>query len=101
MNKFRPQEISKLDVMRQRLKTGRSENYNWQSRVEWYPVGWGVNKRTIGRLFSRLHYLACHAPQPVQHRWRSAYRTFMNRHFGAAGQASMRYLNKWSCHSWL
>ena len=49
MNKFRPQEISKTYVMKQRLKDGRTDNYN----------------------------------------------------FGSSGKASMRYLNKWSAHSWL
>ena len=101
MNKFRPQEISKSYIIRQRLKTGRSDNYNWQSRVEWYPAVWSKHQQQFARRFARLHYLACHAPMPIQRRWQSAYRRFMNSHFGVSGRASMRYLNKWSAHSWL
>jgi hypothetical protein len=101
MNKFRPQDLSKTFVMKQRLKYGRSDNYNWQNRIEWYPVGWRLNKKTIGNQFGRLHYLACHAPEPVAKKWKSAYNVFMKKHFGEAGKGSMRYLNKHSCHSWL
>lgn len=101
MNKFRPQEISKVAVMKQLLKYGRSDNYNFQARVKWYPAGWGVNKRVLGNIHSRMHYLACHAPEPIQKKWRKTYDVFMKKHFGDAGKASMRYLNTWSCHSWL
>ena len=80
---------------------GRTDNYNWQSRVRWYPVGFKINHRTIFNQFGKLHYLACHAPGPVTKKWAIANRNFMNKHFGDAGGASMRYLNKWSCHSWL
>lgn len=101
MNKFRPQDISKTFVMKQRLKTGRSDNYNWQSRVEWYPANWGKHKQQFAKRFARLHYLACHAPAPIQKRWKHAEQAFMNKHFGSGGKGSMRYLNKWSAHSWL
>jgi hypothetical protein len=101
MNKFRPQDISTRYVMKQRRLTGRNENYNWQSRIEWYPAGWGFNKRTIGKQFSKLHYLACHAPEPVTKRWKQAYEQFEARHFASRGNASMRFLNTWTGHSWL
>lgn len=101
MNKFRPQEISKKYQLKYRLKTGRFENYNWQTRVKWYPAGWGINKRLIGDQHIRLHYLACHAPEPVRKRWQKAYNNFYKKHFGANKGVSMRYLNKYSCHSWL
>lgn len=101
MNKFRPQKIAKSYIMRQRLKTGRSESYNWQSRVEWYPAVWGKHQQQFAKRFARLHYLGCHAPAPIQQRWKPAYRAFMARHFGTEGNASMRYLNTWSSYSWL
>mgnify|MGYP003348562023 CR=1 FL=1 len=101
MNKFRPQDISKSYVMKQRLKTGRSENYNWQSRVEWYPANWSKHQQMFARRFARLHYLACHAPTPIQKKWRVTYNNFMIKHFGANGKGTMRYLNNWSAHSWL
>jgi hypothetical protein len=100
MNRFRPQDINKRYIIKQRLLTGRSENYNWQSRVEWYPAGYRLNKKTIVKQFGRLHYLACHSPKKVQQRWQKVYDNFHNRHFGTF-KCSMRYLNKWSCHSWL
>lgn len=101
MNKFRPQDLSKSYVMKQRLKYGRSDNYNWQSRVEWFPAGYKLNKKTISKQFSKLHYLACHAPAPVCKKWAPAYKVFMNKHFGDSGKASMRYLNTYSAHSWM
>ncbi len=100
MNRFRPQALPKSYVMKQRLKYGRTDNYTWQTRVRWYPAGWGFNRRVLGNIHSRLHYLACHAPVPIQQRWRAVYNTFYQRHFGTH-QASMRYLDTWSCHAWL
>lgn len=100
MNKFRPQDISKSYIIKMRLKYGRSENYNWQTRIKWYPAGWGFNKKVIGSMHSRLHYLACHAPDPIKKKWRNAYNVFYKKHFGTE-HASGRYLNTYSCHSWL
>lgn len=102
-NIFRPSDIGTKYIMRMRLKYGRTDNYNFHSHSKnsWYPVGWKLNHRTIARQFSRLHYLACHSPDPVKKQWRKAYNAFMNKHFGDAGKCSVKYLNKWSCHSWL
>ena len=44
MNKFRPQEVSKVSVMKQRLKYGRTDNYNWQTRTKWVPAGYTKNQ---------------------------------------------------------
>ena len=101
MNKFRPQDIGTRHLIRERRLTGRVENYNWQNSVKWYPAGWKPNHISISRRFGRLHYLACHAPQPIQKKWRRAYQTFMIKHFGHYDHASMRYLNKYSCHAWM
>ena len=100
-NKFRPQDIGKSYVMKQRLKYGCTDNYNWQTRVGWYPAGYGINKRTISKQFQKLHYLACHAPEPIAKKWKSAYNQFENKHFASKGKASMRFLNKWTAHSWM
>jgi hypothetical protein len=103
MNKFRPQDISKRYTISLRLKgyDRTFTSHNWQSRTEWYPVGYKLNKRTISKQFGRLHYLACHAPTPIQRKWRVTYNNFHTKHFGAVKGASMRYLNTWSAHSWL
>lgn len=104
MNKmFRPQEPSVRTTMRLRLKGYGNEwiNYNHVNRAKWYPAGWKYNQQVIGSIHSRLHYLACHAPAPIQKQWRVTYNNFMIKHFGASGKASMRYLNTYSCHSWM
>lgn len=101
INRFRPQDLPKSYVMKQRLKEGHSDNYNWQSRIEWFPVGWGLNKRRLSKQFQRLHYLSCHAPEPIQKQWEKTYNLFMKKHFAIAGKASMRFLNNHTCHSWL
>ena len=100
---FRPQDINKLYTIRLRRKGYGNEwiNYNFINRAKWYPAGWQYNQRVIGSIHSRLHYLACHAPEPIQKRWRKTYAVFMAKHFGDAGRASMRFLNKYSCHSWM
>jgi hypothetical protein len=101
-NKFRPSSsMDTRNVMRVRRLYGKTDNYNWQTRIEWYPVGFKLNHKTIMKQFMRLHYLACHAPNTVTKKWKSAYNNFDTKHFGVFGGASMRYLNKWSCHSWL
>lgn len=98
---YRPQDLPKRITIRERLKYGRSDNYNFVNRVKWYPAGWKLNHKTLGGIHSRMHYLACHAPRPIQQRWKAAYKVFVDRHFGHSGHASMRYLNTWSCHAWL
>ena len=100
-NKFRPSSsMTTLSIMRQRRKYGYTESYNWQNRVDWYPAGYRLNKQTIFTQFGKLHYLACHAPKAVAKKWQTVYNNFHNKHFGSH-TASMRYLNKWSCHNWL
>lgn len=102
MNKFRPSSSgTTLYIMKQRRIYGRTDNYNWQTRTEWYPVGYGLNKRTIMKQFIKLHYLACHAPESVTKKWQSAYNQFQNKHFASKGKASMRFLNTYTAHSWL
>lgn len=99
-NKFRPSSsMDNKTIMKMRRLYGRTDNYNWQSRVEWKPAGYRINKKTISKQFSKLHYLACHAPDPITKRWQKIYNAFYKKHFGVTG--SMRYLNEYSCHSWL
>jgi hypothetical protein len=101
MNKFKPQDVSTRYIMKQRRVTGRVENYNWQTRIKWYPAGWKTNQISIGRRFGHLHYLACHSPAPVQKKWHTVYKQFCRQHLADGGRASMRYLNTWTCHTWL
>lgn len=101
MNKFRPQDIPKSYIIKQRLIYGRSDNYNWQTRIKWYPAGWKFNHKVIGDQFSKLHYLACHAPLPIKKKWKKAYDNFQAKHFATRGKASIRFLNEHTCHRWL
>jgi hypothetical protein len=101
-NKFRPSSaMDTKSIMRERRRHGSNlGNYNWQSRVEWYPAGYKLNKKTLGKQFSKLHYLACHSPEPITKKWQKAYNNFYKKHFGSF-KTSVRYLNNWSCHNWL
>jgi hypothetical protein len=100
-NKFRPSDaMTTRYIMRQRRKYGRTDNYNWQSRVKWYPAGFKLNRKTLSRQFGQLHYLACHSPEPLQKKWLTVYNNFHTRHFGTF-KGSVRYLNHWSCYAWL
>ena len=99
-NLYRPQDLSKKFIMQERLIGGGRISWSFSSRIKWYPVGWKLNKRNISKQFHNLHYLACHSPEPVQKRYKNAYKVFQKRHFGTEN-ASIHYLNKYSCHSWL
>lgn len=99
-SRFRPQHLPSSFIFKHRLKHTSAANWNWQSRIHWYPAGWQVNHISIARRFHQLHYLACHAPEPVQRRWKVAYQRFCVKHF-ATFRASVRYINNYSCHSWL
>ena len=100
-NKFRPQDFSKAFIMKERLRYGHNDNYNFQTRIEWFPAGYKLNKKTIVKQFQKLHYLACHSPEPVAKKWKSVYNLFEKKHFASGGKASMRFLNTWTAHSWL
>lgn len=100
MNKFRPQELGKLYIMKQRLKYGRVDNYNWQTRIKWVPAGLTKNQISILRRWQQIHHFASHTKNPAQH-WVVANKMFERQFLGTYGKGSMRYLNKWSAHSWL
>lgn len=94
--KFRPTEKTKKTVRR-----GNGYNSNFAQREKYYAEGLPYNQRVLGNIFSRLHYLAYHAPGPMQKQWRKRYEVFMNKHLCHAGEASVRYVNTYSCHSWM
>jgi len=95
--RFRPQAVSKVYTMKLRLRTGSAESYNWQSRARWIREP-DANQHIL-RVFGQLHYLACHAPAPVQKKWATTYRRFMNRL--EPKQTSVRYYNTWAFSRWL
>jgi hypothetical protein len=90
--RFRPQNVSGSFIMKERLQTGKSFNYNYQERTRWYPSGWGFSKKVLGRIFGQLHYRACHAPKPIQKQWASAYKAFGRKYMPI--NASVRYIKQ-------
>ena len=100
MKRFRPQDLPKSYIMKQRLKLGRVDNYTWQGRARWVPAGMTKNQVSIFRRWQQIHHFASHTKHPAQH-WKVANRMFCKQFFGSEGNASVRYLNTWSAHSWL
>lgn len=100
---FRPTGNLKFWRLKERRRGspyGRG-SLSFQNRVAYYPAKWTKHQIQFARRFSKLHYLACHSPEPIRLKWKHAYNNFMNAHFGQKGNASVRYLNKYSCHKWL
>ena len=100
-NKYRPMDVSKKYRIRYRIETGRSESFNWRSRVRWYPAGWNINRQNLFRVFSKLHYLGCHAPKPIQQKYRKLYNLFTAKYLATKGKTSTRYISNYTAHKWL
>jgi hypothetical protein len=59
----------------------QSSAYNWHENTKRYPSDCQtINRQTMFDIFGRLHYLAWHAPERVQHKWRSAEKRFRLKH---------------------
>jgi len=86
--------------MRQRRLYGRTDNFNWQTRTNWVPAGYTKNQISIIRRWQQIHHYSSHAPSCAPH-WKTAEKMFNKQFLGSEGKGSMRYLNKWSAHSWL
>lgn len=99
MIKFRPQSRNKIYSLKAR-RYGDKNNYNFVTREKWYPVGWKLNHIVISNIFYKLHYLACHAPNPIKLKYKKSYLNLRKKIFGAYSM-SIRYTNKYSVHSWL
>ena len=100
-SKYRPTDVSKKYRIRYRIETGRSESFNWRSRVRWYPAGWQFNRQNLFRAFSKLHYLGCHAPKPIQQKYRKLYNLFTEKYLATKGKTSIRYISNYTAHKWL
>jgi hypothetical protein len=96
---FKPSDLPKKYTLKSRLRGYNLGSENFVFRRKIYAPD-ALNFQTLAKQFSTLHYLACHAPEPVQRKWKKAYDMFMKTHFGNY-KASVRYLNKWSCHNWM
>lgn len=68
--KFRPTDGYPLSLRRKMgFPTG---DYKWHYR-HWYPS-------FIDRTGARLHYLADHAPRPIQRKWKRVFAQFTRAH---------------------
>jgi hypothetical protein len=92
MKVFRPQNLSKTIFFYNR------NIYNWNNTfsINRYKES---NKQTISKIFSNLHYLACHAPKKVNKKWLIIYNKFMNKH--CANKKYNKWSNKYTCNRWL
>ena len=97
--KFRPSEVSKKMTMRNR-RMGDPYTFKFPRRIDFVGTNWAPNQIAICKIHARLHHLACHAPEPVQKQWRTAYNVLTTKLFGT-DLATVRYLNTFSCHSWM
>ena len=95
---FRPNNYPKQWLIKER-RQGRSYGGSFRIRKD-YPFKL-VNERAIGRIFSRLHYLACHAPDKVNEKWNRAYYNFQYKYFAAKGKHSVRFANEHTCDRFL
>lgn len=68
MNKFTPMHFTG----KYRLKNKNVGLWHWRPRR--------TIDNHIERMFFRLHYLACHAPKPVQEKWSIAYKAFSKKY---------------------
>lgn len=97
---FRPQEIDKRWIMKERRMSGSTFNFNFQNRVQWYPAGFKSNRQGIMRRWQKIHHYSSHAPWCLPH-WKAANEMFHKKFLGTGGKGSMRFLNTHSAHSWL
>lgn len=99
MIKFRPLKNNSKYRLKAR-RNGDRNNYNFVSRYSYICAGWKLNHKTIGTIFYKLHYLACHAPNPIKAKFKQPYLNLRKKMLGAQ-YMSVRYANRYSCYSWL
>jgi hypothetical protein len=75
--KFRPIYVSPKYRLKFWLQFGRYENYNIIDRKTEYRLS---SFPTVYRIGSHLHYLADHAPLPIQRKWKPVFRRFCERY---------------------
>ena len=97
---FRPKNYSKYLILRHRLEGGTISMRNFQVRNAYKPAFYTKHQAQFAKRFWKLHYLAVHAPDPVRKQWINVYKNFYKKHFGD-DKASTRFLNKYTCWSWL
>lgn len=75
--KFRPVSVSPVFRLRYWIKFGRHQNYNILDRKKEYKLS---TFPTVYRIGSQLHYLADHAPVPIQRKWKPVFQRFCKRY---------------------
>jgi hypothetical protein len=90
--KFRPTNYPAKSHLRDR-RLGLDRQYRWgrpRKAVRHAPL----NKLVLRRIFFRLHYFACHAPDKAGRQYEQAYMNFQKVHIGF-GKQSVNYSNTW------
>lgn len=100
MLRFRPQKLPLRFIVRERLQTGRVNNYNWQFRTTWVRSGLTKNRIGILRRWQQIHHYSSHAYNILPH-WNIAEIMFNKNFLAEGGKASTRFLNNHTAHSWL
>ena len=90
---FRPSEKDKT-------RAHKRDRYSAVHQVAEAPLPVDTWHRFIFVAHSFLHRKGSHSPIQVEKKYNSVERKFYRIHFGSY-RASMRYLNKYSCHSFL
>jgi len=75
--KFRPFLLFPKYRLKYWLQFGKHVNYNFIDRKKNYTLSSFPGVYKIG---GQLHYLASHAPEPVQRKWKSAFRRFCQKY---------------------
>jgi hypothetical protein len=100
MLRFRPQNLPLRFIVKERLQTGRTNNYNWQSRINWVPAGLTTNRVGILRRWQQIHHHAKHSYNTIPY-WNSAEKMFNKKFLAEGGKASVRFLNTYTAYNWL
>lgn len=99
MKKFRPIQISNKARLKHFLHTGIKQSYNFVSNDRYYLACYTYNLIFLHRVFIRLHYLACHAPNSIQKKYKPCYNRFNKIHFPI--KASINYSNTYSLSKYI
>lgn len=97
---FRPQEFKRA-TSKALSKNNKHVDYNFRNRTNFKFKEFKLNHYVIFRIFQRLHYLACHSPEPVRLKYKHAYDSFHKKYFGDTNRTSVRFANTHTAHRWL
>jgi hypothetical protein len=96
--RFRPQYFCPIFKLKSKLR-GQWENYAFEKYYGWESPT-TINRKTLMKIYGQLHYLAYHAPLPIQSKWASAERRFADKHIPKVG-LYWRWVEKHTPNGWI